>query len=88
MSERKFQAGDTVDHGPTKETWVLACDELDDGKVIACGWPETMAEASDCTLKREVTPEKRLQMLEEVSNGRRQSFRRSMAQSQLTKDVQ
>ena len=45
----KFRAADTVYHEPTKETWILAADE-DNGEVFPCGWPETIAKASDCKL--------------------------------------
>lgn len=86
---RKFQAGDTVKHVPTGETWVLACDQ-EGTEVIVAGWPETLASAADCMLKEAATPEKREKMLRGVSSvtgGSGHSYRRSLAHRQLVKMV-
>jgi hypothetical protein len=59
-----FRAGDIVHHGPSGEDWVLAIDE-ENGRVQACGWPESMAEAKDCKLKFAASDDHRLVMLTE-----------------------
>lgn len=61
-----LRAGDRVKHGPTGETWVLATDE-EDHKVFACGWPETRAEVSDCTVVTMATDDERRKMLANVA---------------------
>lgn len=86
MTERQFLADDAVFHAPSGETWVLACDQ-DGEHVVAAGWPETRAYASDCTLKRVATPESRLKMLRQAAASKGDhggySYRRSLAASQL-----
>lgn len=59
---RSFRAGDAVHHAPSGEDWLLATDE-ENGKVQACGWPESMAEAKDCQLLEPASDSKRLDML-------------------------
>jgi len=59
---RPFTAGDTVRHAPTKETWILACDE-ERGEVMPCGWPMCIAKASDCSLVTAAPDEERTVML-------------------------
>lgn len=59
---RSFRAGDTVHHTPSGEDWLLATDE-ENGKVQACGWPESMAEAKDCQLLEPASDSERLDML-------------------------
>ncbi len=79
-----FRAGDRVRHGPSGETWLLACDEREDGSVYPCGWPETRAMASDCSLVQATTDENRMAMLETVAGGLdTTSFRRRFAEMQL-----
>lgn len=63
-----FRAGDTVKHGPTGETWVLACDE-EHNEVIPAGWPETCAFAADCTLVEAADDESRIAMLRQAVRG-------------------
>lgn len=53
-------------HAPTGEDWMLAADERR-GKVVAAGWPESIAEASDCTLIRVGSDEGRIAMLKLVA---------------------
>ena len=50
MSEplHKFRSGDKVFHWPSGETWILAVAE--NHRVAPCGWPETIANADDCSL--------------------------------------
>jgi hypothetical protein len=52
---RKFQAGDTVFHRPTGETWFLVADEKD-GWVTPGGWPPSQGRAEDCKLVEKVNP--------------------------------
>lgn len=69
MTDRKFRAGDRVKHGPSGETWVLACDSQDD-EVMPAGWPESYANVGDCELVREATDEEREKMLKSATHGR------------------
>lgn len=66
---RTFKAGDVVKHGPTGETWTLACDQERD-EIQWCGWPEGFAKAADCTLIKAASDEERMEMLEMVSKSR------------------
>jgi hypothetical protein len=54
-----FRAGDEVLHVPTGETWLLIVDE-ENGVVVPAGWPDTRAQASDCSLVRAATDVERL----------------------------
>ena len=58
-----FRAGDTVKHGPTGETWILAVDQFGREEVCPCGWPETIAKASDCEIVKQASDEERKQQL-------------------------
>jgi hypothetical protein len=60
------RAGDHIHHAPTGEDWLLAADERD-GRVICCGWPESLGNASDCTLVRGVSDEDHLKVLRAVA---------------------
>lgn len=64
VAATKFRAGDEVHHAPSGEDWLLAGDE-ENGKVQPCGWPESIAEAKDCSLIEAATDEERLAMLNE-----------------------
>lgn len=46
---RRFIAGDIVRHAPTGEEWILIVDEWG-GNVVPGGWPDTRADAKDCSL--------------------------------------
>ncbi len=81
-----FRAGDHVHHGPCDEDWVLACDE-ENGDVICCGWPETFAKASDCTLVRTATDEERIITLRDVVEGCGGQMRGSRAKRQLAAEI-
>ena len=61
---RSFRAGDTVHHKPSDEHWWLAVDE-ENSRVQPCGWPECMAEASDCELIKASTDDERITLLKE-----------------------
>jgi hypothetical protein len=86
QAPRPFRAGDTVLHAPSGETWLLACDE-DGGRVVACGWPESLVPASECSLVEAATDADRLELLKRVAASRGDhgagSFRSRLAQRQL-----
>lgn len=66
-----FRAGDIVHHEPTGEDWVVAYCEGED--LAWCGWPDGLAKANDCWLKKSCTDEEHLERLQEIakSEGRR-----------------
>jgi hypothetical protein len=70
----RIDTGDTVLHAPTGEEWLVAY--VRDDKLAACGWPDTIANLSDCTLVSKATPEERQSLLESMagSNGHRASY--------------
>lgn len=82
-----LRAGDDVAHGPSGETWTLACDE-ENGEVMPCGWPEGWAKAADCTLVKAASDAERLEMLRMVAATRgdhgERTHRASLAAHQLT----
>jgi len=82
----KFRAGDIVLHLPTNEERLLAVDEFE-GRVAWCGYPEGMAEASDCSLVKPATPEERTRMLKTwASSTLRGDLRHREAIRQLEKE--
>lgn len=46
----KIEAGDSIIHKPTGETWFCLGVNRDRDQVCAGGWPPTMAKLSDCEL--------------------------------------
>lgn len=70
-----MRAGDAVFHAPSGETWLLAYGDTDSGSeyVSACGWPESLAKASDCTLKRAATDEEHAETIRNWSERERYS---------------
>lgn len=77
-----MRAGDTVEHGPSGETWVVACTESAAGRLIAAGWPETVAEINDCKIVATCTDEKHREMLEACA--KHSGLRGSWARQQLS----
>ncbi len=77
-----FRAGDKVKHAPSGETWVLACDQVGD-EVHPTGWPESIAQAKDCTLVVAATDEERLDKLKSVADQCAGQMRGSRAKRQL-----
>jgi hypothetical protein len=70
MAERAYRANDVVKHGPSGETWTLACDE-ENGHVYWCGWPpDGRALAKDCELVEATADEGRVDMLRQVAQTR------------------
>ncbi len=78
-----LRAADTVHHGPSNEDWTLACDEMH-GQVMPLGWPETLAQAADCTLIQAATDEARIETLVRVSRLPSDDLRGSWARHQLS----
>lgn len=50
--EALVEGGDSVFHGPTKETWYLLGVNKRRNEVCAGGWPATIGKLSDCTLTK------------------------------------
>ena len=61
-----MKTGDTVLHKPTGEHWTIAWAER--GRVCPVGWPETLAEDSDCELLQEGTEAERMKLLHDMAN--------------------
>ena len=85
---KKLRAGDVVTHRPSGETWVLATDE-EDGRVYPCGWPETMANATDCDWTGRAPADDRITMLRQAAGVRDEgSVRRAVARRQLRRHTE
>lgn len=65
MNATAIDTGDHVHHGPTGEDWIVAC--VRGNKLSWCGWPEGMAELSDCTLLERATPAARDKLLADLA---------------------
>lgn len=61
-----IDTGDSVKHGPTGETWLVAYVQGD--RLAWCGWPPGEARLSDCTLIQKATPEARDKLLKEMAD--------------------
>ena len=76
-----IDTGDTVKHGPTGETWVVAYVRGD--WLAWCGWPEGEARLSDCTLIEEASDAARLKLLNELADMPEDDARRRYARHRL-----
>ena len=76
-----IDTGDTVKHGPTGETWVVAYVQGD--RLAWCGWPEGEARLSDCTLVESATDEERLKLLHQLADMPKEDARRRFARWRL-----
>lgn len=75
-----FRAGDVVQHKPSGEKWLLIIDEQD-GTVVPGGWPDTRANAADCTIVNRADDAKRIATLRSTAaSGHSSSW---IAQKQL-----
>jgi len=84
---RLFRAGDIVKHRQTGQTWELAVDE-EDGKVMPNGWPESLADAKDCTLVTSGTDEARVENLESwAAKGKGYEHERDLRTSKARRQV-
>lgn len=61
----EIDTGDYVKHRPTGESWVVAYVHGD--RLAWCGWPEGEAALADCELEKKATPERRLELLQEMA---------------------
>ena len=61
----RIDTGDSVLHGPTGETWVVAYVQGD--RLAWCGWPEGEARLEDCKLVTAASDEYREKLLREMS---------------------
>lgn len=60
-----YRAGDSVKHGPSGESWIVA---YDDGTWLAwCGWPPGEAKSADCTLLEAVSDAEHVEMLQRLA---------------------
>lgn len=50
MNTMTIEAGDSVKHGPTGETWFVLGVDNKRGKACIAGWPPTICDLSDLTL--------------------------------------
>ena len=77
-----FRDADLVHHTPSGEDWILAVDE-EHGRVMPAGWPESMAEAKDCTLFKAATDDERDKMLVSFAGMAGSDLRTCWARRQL-----
>lgn len=61
-----MKAGDIIKHNPTGETWTVAAVCNRTKMLLCCGWPESMAPWSDCTLTKECDDTEHRKMLKGV----------------------
>lgn len=80
---REIDTGDTVKHGPSGETWVVAF--VRDDRLAWVGWPEGYANLADCTLVRKATGEERDNLLRQMANANRDDSRCRYARAALAK---
>lgn len=81
-----IKTGDTVKHLPTGERWLIAW--ADEREVSACGWPETIAQASDCELIKSCSAEESLSLLKQIAQGISASYRRARVREILAKKTE
>lgn len=81
-----IDTGDTVKHGPTGETWVVAYVQGD--RLAWCGWPPGEAQLSDCLLVQKAAPGYRDKLLRDMADMRLDpegwDRRKSYAQQRLS----
>lgn len=58
---RTIRAGDTVTHGPSGETWLVAA--VSDRELAPAGWPPTFALLADCVLVERCTDDEHREMV-------------------------
>lgn len=62
-----IDTADHVLHEPTGETWLVAY--VRDGRLCACGWPESIVPLTDCKLVKRATDAEREKLLLEMAGG-------------------
>jgi hypothetical protein len=82
-----IETADIVKHNPTGEKWLVAYVEND--RLCACGWPETLAKLSDCTLVKKATEDKKQNLINELAamSGHEYDSRRSWAKNYLKEAI-
>jgi len=83
MTTDQIDTGDHIHHAPSGEDWVVAYVRGD--KLCACGWPETLADLSDCTLIQKATPEQRLKLLTDMAKSDNGDTRTRYASERLAR---
>ena len=78
----EIDTGDTVKHGPTGETWVVAY--VRDDRLAWVGWPEGEASLEHCTLIEKATPEYRNKLLHDMAAMESDDARRRYAAHRLS----
>ncbi len=80
---RRIKAGDSVKHGPSGESWLVAAVRGED--LFPAGWPCTRASVADCELIESCTEEKSLEMTERCAamTGDGSDPRRSIARTEI-----
>ena len=61
----QIDTADSVLHKPTGERWLVAYVQND--RLAWCGWPEGTASLGDCELIETATDEKRVKLLQQMS---------------------
>lgn len=64
-----IDTADTVKHGPTGETWLVAF--VEGKRLWYCGWPEGYADIDDCELVEKATPERKADLIKEFASAPR-----------------
>lgn len=81
-----IDTADHVHHGPSGEDWVVAYVQGD--TLCPCGWPETLAKLSDCTLIWKAPASERRKLLERMAASREPDSRSRHAQYVLEQETQ
>lgn len=76
-----IDTGDTVKHGPTGETWVVAYVRGD--RIAWCGWPEGEASLKHCTLVEQCDDAYRMKLLQDLAAIDSQDARRQYGKQRL-----
>lgn len=76
------RAGDSVVHGPSGETWLVAAMSPDGTELVCCGWPETVAKVADCTLAKACGDAEHAEMLRQVIESCGDQLRGSWARAE------
>jgi hypothetical protein len=61
----QIEAGDSVFHRPSGETWLVAYVQGD--RLAWCGWPEGEANVADCQLVRKASDVERRDLLTQIA---------------------
>jgi hypothetical protein len=78
----EIDTGDTVKHGPTGETWVVAYVRGD--RLAWVGWPEGEASLEHCALIEKATPEYRDKLLRDMAAMQSDDARKRYAAHRLS----